>query len=77
MDPSDIDRKLKVWRDTDTMASEAEAELNQLGQAAQDPRTGELFQKARSLRRSADGMLADIVQSLKEATDAALRSRSR
>ena len=59
------------------MASEAEAELNQLGQAEPDPRVGELIQKARSLRKSADGMLADVVQSLKEATDAALRSRSR
>lgn len=77
MDPTEIDSKLEAWRDTDSAASKLEAELHKLGQGAQDPRTAELVQQARSLRRDADSLLADIVQSLKDATEAALRSRSR
>ncbi len=74
---ADIDDRLKAWRDADLEASRAEADLQALGQGAQDPRVAELHRRAQALRQQADGMLADLLDSLKAATDKAISPRSR
>ncbi len=63
----DIDDRLNAWRACDLEASRAEAELERIGQGAQDPRLAELHERARLLRQRADAMLSDIVASLKGA----------
>lgn len=73
----DIDDRLKAWRDADREAARVEAELRDLGQGAQDPRVAGLHRQAQALRQQADGMLAELVESLKAATEKAISPRSR
>lgn len=66
---TDFDRRLHNWRDAEDAASAAEAELQALGQGAQDPRVAELHQRVRDLRAKADALLAQALEVLNKSQD--------
>lgn len=74
--PGAIEDKLHAWRDSENAAADLEAQVRGWGQGASDPRAADLHIKARELRRHADSMLRDIVDSVRAATDAMLDRRS-
>lgn len=60
-----IEERLNLWREAERAACDAEAEVANLGQAASDPRTRDLFIKAGKLRNSADRQYAAILRAVR------------
>lgn len=59
-----IEERLHAWRKAEDAAVQAQAAITQLGQAAADPRTRDLFIKAGKLRTEADQMFSAIVRAV-------------
>lgn len=60
-----VEERLIEWRKLEQAASEAEHAVKALGQAAADPRVGELLSNAKFLRQKADREFAAIVRCIK------------
>ncbi|WP_427912077.1 hypothetical protein ACPWT1_15675 [Ramlibacter sp. MMS24-I3-19] len=65
----EFERRMHEWRDSENAAAQAEELVRSVGQAAADPRMGQLLLQARDLRAKADAQLVSIMAALKAAVE--------
>ncbi len=60
-----VEERLQTWRAAEQAAQQAEQAVANIGQAASDPRIGQMLSDAKRLREEADRQFAAILRSVK------------